>query len=216
MAELDAVFLDRDGVLNRYLPAAYVVRPSQLEMISGVAFAIKRLNEAGVPAIVISNQQGVGKGLMTDADLSDVETAIRTDLRLVAGASLARFYYCTHRSEDRCLCRKPAPGLILNAMRDFSLNPSRCAFIGDSSADMEAAAAAALRWKLLVLSGATKHYVPGNAHPGFRDRRLATPPPLPNKGSCREGIPVENTIEPDAVFGSAATAIDWLLEAKDD
>ena len=183
MTKLQAVFLDRDGVLNRYLPNAYVEKPSQIELIPGAAEAVLKLNMAGVAVIVVSNQQGVGKGVMTLEELNLVEAALRSKLTAESGAMLTRTYYCPHVHEDHCECRKPKPGMLLKAMRDYDLAPSRTALIGDSPGDLQAAGAAGVSRKVLVLSGTTNRYHSGNL-----------------------------AVEPDAVFASIEPAIDWLLE----
>jgi D-glycero-D-manno-heptose 1,7-bisphosphate phosphatase len=179
---LAAVFLDRDGVLNTHLPGAYVQRPSELVLLPAVAQAVRKLNDAHVPVVIISNQQGVGKKLMTQADLDEVDKALRDELFAQGGAKIDRSYYCPHLESDVCDCRKPKPGLIHQAIVELGVKTSDAAFIGDSETDMAAADAGGVGRKILVLSGATKHYRPGQ----FKE-------------------------EPDIVLQDLPAAVDWLL-----
>jgi D-glycero-D-manno-heptose 1,7-bisphosphate phosphatase len=148
------VFLDRDGVINVYLPGDYVRKASQFKLIEGADQAIRQLNDAGVLVILISNQQGVGKGLMTMGDLKLVGDEMDRLLLTGAGAHLDRAYYCPHLKSDACECRKPKPGMLLQAACDYNLQLENTAFIGDSSSDMQAAYAAGVGKRILVLTGA--------------------------------------------------------------
>jgi HAD superfamily hydrolase (TIGR01662 family) len=91
--------------------------------------------------IVISNQAAVGKGLLDPPSLEEITARMRQAL-LSDGVFLNAAYYCTHRSDDDCLCRKPKPGLLLRAAHDFNVDLSRSIFIGDSDTDLQAAQAA--------------------------------------------------------------------------
>ena len=131
-----AVFLDRDGVLNRQRPGDYVKSPAELELLPGVEEAVSRLREAGLLAVIISNQQGVGKGLFTGADLDAVTEKLRRSVPLDA------VYYCPHLASDGCPCRKPAPGMILRAAAELNIDLRASAMVGDSLSDLLAARAA--------------------------------------------------------------------------
>ena len=147
-----AVFLDRDGVLNVYLPGDYVKTPEELILLPGVAEAIRLLNAAYLPVYIISNQQGVAKGLMTPADLDAVDAALHE--RLAAeNAFITRSYYCPHPSSAGCDCRKPRPGLILRAAADHNLDLAASVFIGDTETDAQSARAAGVGHFILVLTG---------------------------------------------------------------
>lgn len=183
---LSCVFLDRDGVLNTHLPDAYVRTPSELVVLDGVAAAIRRLNDARIPVAIISNQQGVGKKLMTAGDLDQVDRALRERLADQAGARIDRSFYCPHLKEDACDCRKPLPGLIYQALRVLNVDASDTAFVGDSERDILAAEAAGVDCKILVLSGATKEY---------------------QKGKFER--------DPDRVFQDLLAAVNWLLAPGD-
>jgi D-glycero-D-manno-heptose 1,7-bisphosphate phosphatase len=147
-----AVFLDRDGVLNVYLPGDYVRTPDQLHLLPGAAEAVRRCKGAGLPVFVISNQQGVAKGLMTDADLVAVDAELH---RAVAaeGGHIERSYYCTHASADSCDCRKPQPGLLRCAAAENGISLADSVFIGDTETDAAAAHAAGVGTFILVLTG---------------------------------------------------------------
>jgi histidinol-phosphate phosphatase family protein len=136
------VLLDRDGVLNRRPEiAGYVRRPDDVEWLPGALEAVHRLTASGVRLIVVSNQAGVARGAMTPADLAAVEDQMRSEIS-AAGGEIARFYYCTHGWDEGCDCRKPRPGMLFQAQRDFDLDLSLVPFVGDDDRDGEAAAAA--------------------------------------------------------------------------
>lgn len=149
-----AVFLDRDGVLNVYLPGDYAKTPDDLVLLPGVAAAIARLNAADLPVFLISNQQGVGKGVMTEADLARVQAKLDEALAM-AGAHLDGVYYCTCLAGPDCTCRKPQPGMLLQAAREHDLDLARSVFVGDTQGDAQAAANAGVGTFFLVLSGQT-------------------------------------------------------------
>ncbi len=142
-----AVFLDRDGVLNVLLPGDYVKSPSELTLLPGVAEAIARLRTAGFLAIVISNQQGVGKGVMTAADLDAVTAALR------AAIALDDVYTCPSLAAANDIRRKPAPGMILEAAAAHRIDLARSVFVGDTKTDAQAARAAGVGAFVLVTTG---------------------------------------------------------------
>jgi histidinol-phosphate phosphatase family protein len=139
-----AIFLDRDGVINRRRPGDYVLNWSQFEFVPGIREALKQIASLGLPMIVISNQAAIGKGLLATDALQEINTRMRQTL-LQDGTALTAAYYCPHKSEENCACRKPRPGLIYAAANDFNLDLSRSVFVGDSEADVEAARAAGCR-----------------------------------------------------------------------
>lgn len=151
-----AVFLDRDGVLNVYLPGDYVKTPGELRLIPGVAQAVRKFNQADLPVFIISNQQGVAKGLMTPEDLHRVDEALKINLAESAGAYVEQSYYCPHASSAGCDCRKPQAGLLLRAAREHNLDLSASVFIGDTETDAQAARAAGVGLFILVLTGKHK------------------------------------------------------------
>lgn len=137
-----AVFLDRDGTLNIQLPS-YVLNPGELDVFPYAGPALKPLAERGIPLVLISNQAGVAKGLMSQQDLEDVERKLKAALES-EGVTLAGAYYCLHTDEMRCRCRKPKPGLFLQAAEEMSLDLERSFMVGDAARDMQAGRAAGL------------------------------------------------------------------------
>jgi histidinol-phosphate phosphatase family protein len=150
-----ALFLDRDGTINREV--RYVTRPEQLELLSGAARAIRRLNQAGVLAVVVTNQSAVARGLCTLAELARVHERLRK-LLAAEGASLDGLYFCPHHPDAgeegspfrvACRCRKPGPGLIEAAVRELPIDLTRSAIVGDAERDMGLAANAGVPGYLL-------------------------------------------------------------------
>ena len=144
-----AVFLDRDGVLNVYLPNDYAKTPDELVLLPGVGVSVQKLRDAGFLTVLISNQQGVAKGLMTQADLDAVTVKLRAEVALDA------VYYCPHLMSEDCACRKPKPGMLLQAAQEHGIDLTQSVFIGDTPTDAQAAHAAGVAF-VLVLSGQTK------------------------------------------------------------
>jgi histidinol-phosphate phosphatase family protein len=189
-AKRPGVFLDRDGVLNVYLPGDYVKSPGELRLLPGAAAAVRRLNDAGLPNFVISNQQGVAKGVMSQDDLDAVDAALHDALRSEAGAWIVRSYYCPHASSAGCDCRKPQAGLILRAAAEYGIDLAASCFVGDTETDAQAARAAGVGRFVLVLTG--KHTAPAVAEDASRF-------PVP----------------PDHVAADLDEAARWLLNASD-
>lgn len=133
------ILLDRDGVINRKIQNGYVTRWAEFRFLPGALEGLRRLTEAGFHLVVVSNQAGVGKGRMTQADLMLVT---RRFIRKVNafGGRIEKAYYCTHRKDARCRCRKPLPGLLLAAQRENGFNFGEAWMIGDSPTDLAAAA----------------------------------------------------------------------------
>jgi D-glycero-D-manno-heptose 1,7-bisphosphate phosphatase len=133
------VILDRDGVLNeRPARAEYVTHPRDFRWIDGSLEALRSLNEAGWRTVVVSNQAGIARGHMTDTDLAEI-TGYMMYTAARAGGRIDGFYACPHGWDDGCLCRKPLPGMLAQAQRDFDLDLTRTFFIGDDERDLEAA-----------------------------------------------------------------------------
>jgi len=133
-----AVFLDRDGVINRKPPEGdYVTRWEDFHILPGVAEGIALLNRAGFLVIVVTNQRCIAKGLMSAAELEKMHKRM-TELLAKAGAIVDETFYCPHEIELGCDCRKPAPGMLLNAARLRGIELSASWMIGDSEIDVEA------------------------------------------------------------------------------
>jgi D-glycero-D-manno-heptose 1,7-bisphosphate phosphatase len=136
-----AIFIDRDGVINLRRPGDYVLNWSQFIFTPGIRPALKQLSSLKLPMIVISNQAAVGKGLLDPAGLREITAQMHQAL-LADGTFLAAVYYCPHRPDENCICRKPKPALLSAAADDFNIDMSRSIFIGDSDSDAQAAQAA--------------------------------------------------------------------------
>jgi D-glycero-D-manno-heptose 1,7-bisphosphate phosphatase len=134
-----AVFLDRDGTINQKAPEGdYVKTLRELRLLPRAALAIRRLNDARVPVVVVTNQRGIALGRMTESDLRAIHRELEKRLRRTAGAHIDAFLYCPH-DEGECDCRKPSIGMFLRAKDLFSdLHLDRAVMIGDSPADVTA------------------------------------------------------------------------------
>lgn len=133
-------FLDRDGTIIR--DREYLATPDEVELLPGAAAAIRRLNDANVPVVVITNQSGIARGLFTEADFQ-VVTAHLDALLARAGASVSATYHCPHLPSisGPCNCRKPGVELFQRAVRDLHLSPARGLYVGDRLRDIEPARA---------------------------------------------------------------------------
>ncbi len=136
-----ALFLDRDGVLT--VEDSYITRPENLRLETGAAEAVRILNAAGVLAVVVSNQSGVARGLMSEQDMADVHARLE-QLLAEGGARLDAAYYCPNhldgtveRFSRDASCRKPQTGMIDAAVRDLDIDLSTSAMVGDQLTDAE-------------------------------------------------------------------------------
>lgn len=144
-----AVFFDRDGVLN--IDKAYVYRREDFEWIAGAKELIKFLNDNDILVIVITNQSGIARGYYTEENMHELHKYMQSDLEKI-GAHIDAFYYCPHHSEGSikeytlvCDCRKPKPGLILKALAEWKIDKTKSIMIGDKQRDIEAAEAAGIK-----------------------------------------------------------------------
>lgn len=132
------VFLDRDGIINERLgPHQYVERWDQFRFVRGVVPVLRELSRRGYALMVVTNQQGVGKGLLSTASLKSIHDEM-THALAKEGVALTNILHCPHLEQDRCSCRKPQPGLIFRALNEapFLIDLSRSILIGDSPADV--------------------------------------------------------------------------------
>jgi histidinol-phosphate phosphatase family protein len=132
-----AVFLDRDGTIME--DAHYIKSPDQVRLIPGAAAAVKRINDAKVPAIVVTNQSGLARGIFKPEDYEAVRKHFES-LLSAEGAHIDASYFCPHHPSitGSCNCRKPGTELFEIAMRDFQLDPANVAYIGDRWRDVVA------------------------------------------------------------------------------
>ena len=144
-----AVFLDRDGTICEEM--GYLNHISRLQIFPFAAAAIRRLNEAGLPVIVVTNQSGISRGIFPESLVSEVHNRMSEELS-AAGARIDAYYYCSHTRQDDCDCRKPLPGLLERASREHQIELSRSFVVGDRYADV--ALAHSVKGKsILVLTG---------------------------------------------------------------
>jgi D-glycero-D-manno-heptose 1,7-bisphosphate phosphatase len=133
------VILDRDGVLNKKPPRAeYVRRWEEFEWLPGAREALRLLAQAGFRVLLVSNQAGIGRGAMSEDDLSRIHDRLKAEAEQ-AGGRIDAIYYCPHDWEAGCECRKPAPGMLFQAQREFNLDLSGTVFVGDDERDALAA-----------------------------------------------------------------------------
>ena len=136
-----AIFLDRDGVLNERILGGYVANWTEFRFLDGIVPVLRSLSRLHLPMIVVSNQSGVEKGLVGRVSLRQITARFVNQLAR-HGARIDAVYYCPHTDEQACSCRKPKPGLLLQAARDYRIDLSRSVMVGDSPSDIDAAVAA--------------------------------------------------------------------------
>jgi D-glycero-D-manno-heptose 1,7-bisphosphate phosphatase len=128
------VILDRDGTI--IVECNYLSDPQQVEMIPAVTDGLRQLRKLGLGLVVITNQSGVGRGFFNEVHVGLIHERM-CQLLEAEGLYLDGIYFCPHRPEDDCLCRKPKPGLIEKAGRDLGFDPQAAFVIGDKPCDIE-------------------------------------------------------------------------------
>ncbi len=152
---MKVVFLDRDGVINKYPgDKLYVTSLRKFKFLPNAKKAIALLAKRGFKIFVASNQAGVGRGIYSQKTLDIITAKLLADIQK-AGGRIDKVYYCTHRKDAGCSCRKPKPGLLKQAARKFKFNLKGVYFIGDTTRDIFTAQAAGAR-SILVLTGKEK------------------------------------------------------------
>lgn len=129
------VFLDRDDTI--IVDRGYLSDPAGVELLPGAAGALERLERAGYALVVISNQSAIGRGYCTAAGVEAVNRRVE-EVLADHGVALAAIYYCPHAPGEGCGCRKPEPGLILQAARELGADLARSIMVGDKPGDAEA------------------------------------------------------------------------------
>jgi D-glycero-D-manno-heptose 1,7-bisphosphate phosphatase len=145
-----AVFLDRDGVINRDRPD-YVKSWEEFEFLPGVLEAFRVLASGPHLVVVISNQSCIGRGLVSRGTVDEIHARMTEAVRR-SGGRIDAVYYCPHRPDEDCPCRKPRPGLILAAARELDIDLAASWLVGDDMRDLETAKAAGVR-PVLVRTG---------------------------------------------------------------
>ena len=179
---MKVIFLDRDGVINKYPgDTRYVTTWREFHFLLGAKRSLKRLTEAGYKIFIISNQAGVAKGIYSKDMLNAITNRMLEELTK-SGSKICGVYYCIHRDEDNCSCRKPKIGLIEKAIKEHNIPfniLSNSFFIGDSARDIQAGKNAGCK-TILVFSGKEKSEVqsplatvPLKIQPDFTARNLS-------------------------------------------
>jgi len=184
-----AVFLDRDGTIIE--ERGYLDRLDLLELYSFTSDAIRLLNRAGYATVVVTNQGGIGRGIIDEPFLHHVHATL--DARLASGnARIDRYYHCPHHPDaiipalrHKCSCRKPASGMIEQACRELSLDPKQSVTVGDRRLDIVAGSAAGTR-TILVRTG---------------------------HGAHEEAMP-PGAVRPDAILNNLMEAVGWILRTS--
>lgn len=152
-----AVFIDKDGTLVENVP--YNADPAHLRFMPGACEALAALARAGHPLVIVTNQSGLARGSFTRSQFAQLQAVLEQRLRDEAGVELLDFVVCPHapgpRGEAACLCRKPAPGMLLRAARKHGLDLARSWMVGDTLDDVEAGRRAGCRTLLLDSGGET-------------------------------------------------------------
>ena len=145
MPKFDTLFLDRDGVINKKLEGRYVRDWEEFEFMPKARFALSELSKKFERIIIITNQQGIGKGIMNKNDLHLLHQKMINEIEK-KGGKIDKIYFCLHLEKDNCNCRKPKIGMIENAIKDFpSINIQNTYLIGDSPFDIQAGEKAGIK-----------------------------------------------------------------------
>jgi len=145
------VFLDRDGVINRD-SRHYVKSWEEFEFLPGSLSAIRRLHTHGHPVVIITNQSAVNRRITPITVLDDIHSKLKQSVRF-HGGEITDIFFCPHRPDENCTCRKPKPGLIFQALEKYRIDRTAATMVGDSPKDIECAENAGCRYRVLVKSG---------------------------------------------------------------
>jgi D,D-heptose 1,7-bisphosphate phosphatase len=133
-----AFFLDRDGVINKERKD-YVKSINEFEIIDGALEAIKLIKENGFYVVIITNQSAVNRNLINEEKLLQIHKSLKDRLNFEFKTKIDGIYFCPHTPEENCECRKPKPGLFLEAAKELNINLENSIMIGDSQKDIDAA-----------------------------------------------------------------------------
>lgn len=134
-----ALFLDRDGVINK--DVGYAHRPDQIEFMSQIFERCRLAHTQGKKIIIITNQSGVGRGYYSEAEFHGLMAWMKARFA-EEGCPITAYYYCPHAPDAKCECRKPKPGMILQAAKEWDIDLAASCFMGDKETDRQAALAA--------------------------------------------------------------------------
>ena len=142
--------IDRDGTI--IVDRVYLADPEGIEFTPGAIEGLQLLRDAGFTLVLVTNQSGIARGYFDVARLEQIHARLRSMLA-AEGLRLEAIYICPHGPDDGCDCRKPAPGMVKMAMRDLGFGPDQAVLIGDSDADMGAAAASGVAGLRVTIGG---------------------------------------------------------------
>jgi D-glycero-D-manno-heptose 1,7-bisphosphate phosphatase len=177
-----SVFLDRDGVINEDSPD-YIKSWNEFRFLPGSLSGIAELTRHGFSVFVVSNQSAVNRKLMTRHTLEEMHARMRTAVE-AAGGRILDIFYCPHRPDEGCACRKPEPGLLFTARGKYRIDLSRSVMVGDSAKDIECARRAGCALAVLVRTG---------------------------NGSLAQRALAEKGLSPDHVADDLADASRWII-----
>jgi D-glycero-D-manno-heptose 1,7-bisphosphate phosphatase len=154
------VLLERDGVINRRLPAGYVPSWERFQFLPRALEALRLFAQHGYTALVISNQSCVGQGLLAPSALESITRRFLMEVALTGG-NIGQVYYCKHSEEEHCSCRKPLPGLVVRARVEHRFTAEETYFVGNSESDIAAAGAAGCPAIMIRRGAFLDRYKPG-------------------------------------------------------
>ena len=147
---IKTIFLDRDGVIN--IEKNYVYKIEDFEFINGIFSACKYLNELGYKIIIVTNQSGISRNLYSDNDFKKLTFWMKEQF-LLNGIEILDVFYCPHLPIQKCGCRKPKPGMIIDAKNKYNIDLEKSWMIGDKETDIQAANLAGIKNTILLRSG---------------------------------------------------------------
>jgi len=150
MEKTKVFFIDRDGVINKEI--GYLHEIAKFEFIDGVIEALKYIQNKGFEIIVITNQSGIGRGMYSREKFLELNKWM-IDFLSSQGVKILDVLYCPHTPEDRCACRKPLPGMFLEAIKKYDIDREMSWSIGDKETDIQAANSSGISNTILVKSG---------------------------------------------------------------
>lgn len=144
-----AIFFDRDGVINARILGGYVRHWNEFELQPGVVETLREIKQRGYLAIIITNQRGVGLGIMSEEELASVHEELQREMEALAGVRFDDIIYCTD-TDDKSLRRKPSPAMLLEAAEKWNIDLKNSWMIGDSMSDIEAGQRAGTKTAYLI------------------------------------------------------------------
>ena len=139
-----ALFIDRDGTIIKQIDGHYISSIEQIELIENIFPAILMLQNEGYLVIIVTNQAGINKGILSNEQVDEINQHI-IQLMKKQGIEISAVYVCPHKPEEQCKCRKPQPGLLLKAAKEHNIDLENSIIIGDTDKDTEAGLNAGLK-----------------------------------------------------------------------